>query len=97
MSLISKPPTFKVAQSNLLESLTLRGWDVRTTASTGKILKTPYAIHPGKKYRLWFKTQAVYFSVGETGTLNEARSIHLDIRTCTVDDLIKQAEYFVNP
>lgn len=78
--------TFKQATTTHLTALRALGWTVRDG------LKVPHATAPDGKLRLWFKPQAVYWSVGTD--LGSARSIHADMRTETTAKLIADAQYF---
>ena len=71
--------TYAEARADILRALRAEGWDVRDG------LKVPHATHPSGDFRLWFKTQAIYFTTGDRrrgqGTLGDAYSIHMgDIR-----------------
>lgn len=71
------PKTYAKAQLELMDLLTSKGWDVK------RGLKVPHAADPSKRFRLWFKPEAIYLSQGSSHTLGTARSIsHLfgDIR-----------------
>ena len=66
--------TFMAARAELLAHLRAIGWAVSGP------LKVPHATSPDGSTRLWFKTQAVYLSTGNSHTLGDARSLWVDIR-----------------
>ena len=72
--------TFKQATSAHLQALAARGWAVKGT------LKVPHATAPGGSVRLFFKAQAVYACAG--GSLAQARSLHVDPREVSTDELV---------
>lgn len=75
-------PTFAQARATLLAHLARAGWDVRTS-SQGRPLKTPHATSPDGRIRLWFRPQAVHYSLGTHHDANHTRSFWIDIRTTT--------------
>lgn len=77
--------TYKQAMIAHLNALQELGWAVK------KDLKVPHATSPDGKIRLWFKTQAVYFSSGEGTNLGSALSLWLDTRTTSTDSLVASA------
>lgn len=52
-----KMPTYAQAQEAILADLAQRGWTVKAG------LKIPHATSKDGRYRLWFKTQAVYYTI----------------------------------
>ncbi len=74
--------TFKAAQIRILTQLVALGWKMVPA------LKVPHATSPDGRTRLWFKSQAVYYSVGDKHNLGDARSLHADIRESKSNDLI---------
>lgn len=80
--------TFNEYRSDHLKNLAEAGWTVVTRDTrTGKELKVPYATSPSGGTRLWFKTQAVYFTEGNSHNLKGARSLTDDMRILT-DELV---------
>lgn len=76
----AKPPTYKAAQSIIMDALEqYGGWKVERTSAQGKSLKIPHATL--RPYRLYFKSQSIYLSGGPPPfSLNDARSMHVDPR-----------------
>ncbi len=72
--------TFAEARTAILDYLQARGWSL-----SSRSLKTPHATSPSGGVRLWFKAQAVYYSLGDRHDFGDARSLHVDIRTGTAD------------
>lgn len=86
----AKRPTFDVAKKALLEHLGKEGWKLSSPS-----LKIPHATNRDGTVRLWFKTQAVYMSLtspGLTHTMDNARSIHADIRDMTPEQFMSYVE-----
>lgn len=86
-----KPRTYAVARADILRALRSDGWDVREN------LKVPHATHPSGEFRLWFKTQAIYFATGDRrrgcGSLSDAQSLWIgDIRTMPVAEVLADIE-----
>lgn len=86
-----KPRTYAVARADILRALRADGWDVREN------LKVPHATHPSGEFRLWFKTQAIYYSTGDrrrgVGSLSDAQSLWIgDIRTMPVAEVLADIE-----
>ncbi len=78
-----KLPTYKKAQAGILDALAARGWKVR------RDLKTPYATNPDGGLRLWFKPQAVWYSVDGNHTIGDAHSTWIgDIRMMTPEAFV---------
>lgn len=75
--------TYKASHLRLLQELKAKGWIVKEG------LKIPYAVHP-EAYRVWFKKEAVYFSMGTC--FGDARSMWIDSRNMSVEQFITQAE-----
>lgn len=87
----SKPRTYAIARADILRALRADGWDVREN------LKVPHATHPSGEFRLWFKTQAIYFTTGDRrrgcGSLSDAHSLWIgDIRTMPVAEVLADIE-----
>jgi len=62
--------TYKQAHGAVLAALAQKGWLVNAN------LKVPHATHPDGCLRLWFKAQAVYYSVHENvKDMGSARSL----------------------
>lgn len=67
--------TFAKAQKRILSELKDLGWTVQ------EHLKVPHATSSDGLRRLWFKTQAVWFTAGNNQhAFGEARSLHCEIR-----------------
>lgn len=81
----AKRRTFKKAKEEIVDYVEKHGWKVK------RHLKVPHATSPHGDVRLWFKPQAIYFSGGEGTSLNQARSIHGDIRKETPEQTVKRA------
>lgn len=88
-----KPPTFLEAREDLLAALRRAGWNLSEPG-----LRLPYATTPNGVLRLWFKPQAVHYTIlhGNT-TRHNARETHsvsydLDIRKVTPTDFIAQMQ-----
>jgi hypothetical protein len=86
-SLLEKAKTFPEARAEMLDGLAKKGWKVKGE------LKIPHATSPDGDVRLWFKTQAVYFSLGKGHDFKNARTLSydLDIRKMSPEDLEKMA------
>ena len=82
----AKRPTLKAAKAAILSYLQREGWAVKPH------LKVPHATSPDGELRLWFKAQAVYYSWGNSHSLNGARSLHTDIRDVTPEEFVKEAD-----
>ena len=66
--------TYAQAQSAIQGHLKDMGWELSKPG-----LKVPYATSPDGKYRLWFKSQAIYASGGkEVRDFGSARSVESD-------------------
>ena len=86
-----KPRTYAIARADVLRALRADGWDVREN------LKVPHATHPSGEFRLWFKTQAIYYTTGDRrrgcGSLSDALSLWIgDIRTMPVAEVLADIE-----
>lgn len=86
-----KARTYAIARADILRALRADGWDVREN------LKVPHATHPSGEFRLWFKTQAIYYSTGDrrrgVGSLSDAQSLWIgDIRTMPVAEVLADIE-----
>lgn len=86
-----KPRTYAVARAQIINALRADGWDVREN------LKVPHATHPSGEFRLWFKTQAIYYTTGDRrrgcGSLSDARSLWIgDIRAMPVAEVLADIE-----
>lgn len=87
----TKRPTFQQARDAIFAYLKDQGWTIKTLGPSGR-LKVPQAIAPYMRGpKLWFKTQAVYYS-GKDDRFNDARSIHVDIRDITPEQFLAQVE-----
>lgn len=84
-----KQPTYAVAKNNVLDYLAQQGWEVK------KDLKIPHATSPDWTVRLWFKSQAIYFSNGKHDMSN-ASSLHSDIRKMTPEEFVSDAMSFAD-
>lgn len=82
--------TYAQARLRLFAYLRAEGWDVREYDAAGRALKVPHAT--ADRLRLWFKPQAVWFSVGNAHTLSGARSLHCDIRRESPAAVVATAE-----
>lgn len=86
-----KTRTYAIARADILRALRADGWDVREN------LKVPHATHPSGEFRLWFKTQAIYFTTGDRrrgcGSLSDAHSLWIgDIRMMPVAEVLADIE-----
>jgi hypothetical protein len=89
----AKRPTYQAAQAALMDYLEKQGW----TLSRG--LSVPHATSSDNTRRLWFKSQAVWFTADD-GSLSAknvknfklARSLHGDIRAVTPEQFMADAE-----
>jgi hypothetical protein len=84
--------TYAEARADILRALRAEGWDVREN------LKVPHATHPSGDFRLWFKTQAIYFTTGDRrrgqGSLANAYSLHMgDIRAISTATAMAQLDH----
>lgn len=87
----SKPRTYAIARAQIINALRADGWDVREN------LKVPHATHPSGEFRLWFKTQAIYYTTGDRrrgqGSLSDAHSLWIgDIRAMPVAEVLADIE-----
>ena len=86
--------TYQQAKVRLLRELASQGW------GTSPHLKIPHATSPNQEIRVWFKPQALYFTLiqGEKRHhFGDARSIHVDFRGMTMEQLtetIQKLQYF---
>jgi hypothetical protein len=87
--LTEKGPTFAAARNAVLDKLQKDGWKL-----SDRSLKIPHATSPDGQVRLWFKSQAVYYTFGNAHSMNGARSLHSDLRTMSPEDFVKDAEKF---
>lgn len=71
--------TFLQARREVLQYLTTEGWQVKPG------LKIPHATSPYDDLRLWFKSQAVYFTCGRPHTFSNARTLAYDLDIRKVD------------
>ena len=70
--------TYALARAAIFEDLRRLGWNVVTrNTRTGEPLKTPHATSVNGRFRLWFKPQAVHFTVSAAGRheLGNARTL----------------------
>lgn len=79
----AKRPSFQEARSKVWEFFDKEGW--QTSSPT---LKVPHITSPDGNTRLWFKPQAVYFTVGKHN-MGDARSLHMDIRDDSPEQIMK--------
>ncbi len=79
-----KMPTYAQAQEAILADLAQRGWTVKSG------LKIPHATSKDGRYRLWFKTQAVYYTIvgASSAGMPGAHDFH-SARSLWVDDIRK--------
>ena len=78
--------TYKQARERIVGDLRGRGWRVESS------LKTPYATSSDGSLRIWFRAQAVYYTVGEAShRFEDTRSLHLDTRGLSADALVEAA------
>lgn len=78
------PKTYAQAQLEIMDLLKKKGWRV-----VGN-LKVPHATDPTGQYRVWFKAQAIYATVGSTHNMGKARSLWMDdIRMMSADEAVK--------
>lgn len=87
-----KKPTFLKAREALIVELKKRGWAYTYWGAQGK-LKVPYATSKDGRLRLWFKSQAVLYtqtngSSWDKHTFKDARSLHIDIRAMTPEEVV---------
>lgn len=79
-----KRPTFQAAKDAVLKALEAKKWVLKTRGPDGKPMKIPHATSPSGDVRLWFKPQALYFTVvsggGARHEFKNARSLWVDIR-----------------
>lgn len=82
--------TFKEAREKLINHLRETGWEVKTD------LKVPWARtgHSNDRITLWFKPQAVWYSLGHAHSLNMARSLWIDIRALNPSEFVSKLEDF---
>lgn len=69
----AKAKTYGDAQKGIIGHLEKKGWKVKTG------LKVPYATSPDGETRLWFKSQAVYFTQGKFHDFKNARTMSYDL------------------
>jgi hypothetical protein len=84
----TKPETHRQARERLWDEVKAAGWEM-----SDPHLKTPHATFPGlcaDRPRLWFKPQSVWVSRGLPATLGRARSLWLDPRETTGQQLIDE-------
>jgi hypothetical protein len=86
---VAAPRTFAQSHDEILDYLASRGWSVK------KSLKVPHATSPDGRVRLWFKSQAVYFTNGTHHELGNARSIFVDTRVLTPEEFLRDVQGFV--
>ena len=82
-----KLPSFKKVHQDIKDALTKKGWKLSGP------LKVPYATSPDGEMRLWFKPQAIYFTVGNRHNLNGARTMtYDDLRELSVSEFMNLVE-----
>lgn len=81
--------TYAQAGTRIRATLSVCGW---TIADDGR--KVPHATSPDGNVRLWFKSQAVYYT-HRIHKMGEARSLHLEIRDLSAVELTAQAIRFI--
>lgn len=75
-------PTFQQAREGIYEVLRKRGWNMDTH------LKVPHATSPNGLFRLWFKPQALHYTVvghGFRHTAGDARTLAMDLDIRKID------------
>lgn len=79
---INEARTFAIARADILSELDKNGWNLSPLN-----LKIPHATSPDGDLRLWFKTQAVYFtkSLERRHNFKNARTISYDLDIRKVD------------
>jgi hypothetical protein len=80
--------TYYQANQRLLREFDLLGWKVSDFS-----LKVPYTTS-SSGIRFWFKPQTVYMSTGNKHELNDARSLWVDQRNMSAEQLIEIATRF---
>jgi hypothetical protein len=84
---MTKLPTFNQARTQLQAALKAAGWTLCPAYTPqGRPYKVPYADSPTGRVRVWFKPQAVWYTVldsagSERHTLEDAHSFESDMRT----------------
>lgn len=86
-----KPPTFQKAREALQDHLKSKGWKMSNPG-----LKVQHATSDDGRVRVWFKPQAVYYSVSDHGRhdLGAARSIHTDIRHADPEKVVEEVKRY---
>lgn len=84
----AKRPTFEKARADVMEYFDKDGWQ-----ASSPTLKVPHVTSPDVGTRLWFKPQAVYFTTGKHD-LGSARSLHIDIRDVSPEEVMKTLQRF---
>lgn len=79
--------TYKVANTRIFNELGLNGWKLSTPT-----LKVRHATSPCGRVRLWFKPQAIHYSVGDRHDFGMARSLWVDSRGLPTSVLIADVE-----
>lgn len=74
--------TFQQAHAKLLSDLQAKGWSVKTA------LKVPHATSPNGQVRFWFHPQSIYYTSGNQHVGNDSRSLHVNSKEITADQLI---------
>jgi len=85
----AKSKTFSEARTGLMDYLAKEGWKL-----SDRSLKVPHATSPDGDLRIWFKPQAIWFSVGGRHNLQGARSIHTDIRHTEPVKVVEEARRY---
>ena len=78
--------TYVQARDEILKYLGANRWKLSNLK-----LKIPHATSPYGNLRLWFRKQAIYYSVGGGRTphsLGDASSLHVDIRNLTPEQFV---------
>lgn len=83
---VAGKPTFEKARAEVWGFFDKEGWQ---TSNPG--LKVPHITSPDGNTRLWFKPQAVYYTVGKHD-LGSARSLHIDIRDSSPEQIMKSLQ-----
>ncbi len=76
---VKKAKTYDIAKTDILTYLGQNGWKVVTRNPSMQPMKVPHATSADGKLRLWFKTQAVYFTQGDRHEFGNARSVAYDL------------------
>lgn len=84
-----KRPTYDQAKTAIMQELARRGWKMSGP------LKVSHATSPDGGYRLWFKAQSIYYTEGNSHSLNGAHSLtggFVDIRDESPEQFVNWVE-----